>query len=64
MCLRWEGSEGVDGSLPPLPSRPQRYCDRASLVLIPMTMIASSQLYVNKGGVSEMDYMIKLQVTT
>ena len=31
VCVRGVG-EGVDGSVMPLPTRPQQYCDPASLV--------------------------------
>ena len=32
LCV-WDGGWGVDGGWMPLPTRPQRYCDPASLVL-------------------------------
>ena len=31
LCV-WDGGWGVDGGWMPLPTRPQRYCDPASLV--------------------------------
>ena len=32
MCV-WAGAQGVDGGWMPLPTRPQRYCDPASLAI-------------------------------
>ena len=40
----WSGVLGVDGGRMPLPTRPQRYCDPASLVLFVRSN--QEQLYV------------------
>ena len=43
MCV-WGGSWGADGGWMPLPTRPQRYCDPASLVTFDTTSLDRSEL--------------------
>ena len=39
VCLCMEWGFGVDGGLMPLPTRPQRYCDPASLIIVVVSLM-------------------------